>query len=523
MISLRPYQQDAVNCIWNELLVSDTALCVMSTGAGKSRVVAALFEKAMRLKPDIRCLVLFNKVVLLKQQADGFRSLLGDDKVSIYCGTEGQWDLSAPVVVGSIQSLDPNNLNFNLIVVDETHSLNEDGGRYILFLKHQMAQNPKTKVVGLTATPYRYDGYIYGKTKFFKRPCFERGLAYFIDRGHLVPPIAKQPDHQIDLSKLRTLKGEYRQDDIDAQTMNITMAKDQTIDALNRSIGRNKIVWACSSINHAELICKLLIENGEKAVVLHSKMTWEEREDAEEAFMRGDARHLTFVTIVAEGFDFPPVDCIVLMRPTRSPGLMVQICGRGLRPFQNKENCLVLDYANVISTLGPLENPVISKKRKGAKGEAPRQKTCPQCRTYVAPRTTSCPQCGFNWPKEEATKLNLTADEDAALLSKQLRTIEVQDVKMSLHTSKAGNKCIKIDYIPRGFFVDPVTEYFTVGAEFGMRKFILRAIDLHIDLSDTPEIQAAQIIKKKPHSVSFVMENKYPRIKRLIFTANQGD
>lgn len=518
MLVLRDYQQECVTAIWNDLVHRPTALAALSTGSGKGHIIAALLAKSIASKPDIKCLVLFNRVTLLSQLADRFKNLLGEDKIGLYCGTEQEWDNTKLITVGSIQSMVPDDLNYNLIIVDEVHNLSDESGRYIRFIKHQMEQNPKTKVVGFTATPFRSDGYIYGKNKFFTHCSYERGLRFFINNKFLVPPVAKQPDHQIDLSKLRILKGEYRQDDIDAQTMNVAMAKDQVIDALNRAQGRKKVIWFCSSINHAVLIKNLLNGMDEKAVTLHSKMEWAERDIAQNEFEKMDARHLTFVTVVSEGYDFAPIDCVVLMRPTRSAGLLVQVCGRALRPYPGKEDALFLDYGGAIGQLGPLEDPVIGKPSKGiGKGEEPRQKTCPECRTYVAPRVMSCPQCGFNWPKLEATKLSLVADENASLLKKYIKSIEVSRVKMSLHISKAGNKCIKIEYFPKGLFFETLSEYFAVDADFAMRKFILRAIDLGFDIKGTPEEQVAQPITRIPKTVEYVQENKYPKIQRLKF------
>jgi DNA repair protein RadD len=515
-VNLRDYQQECVTAVWNEIMHNQTALVVMSTGSGKSVCIYELIRKSLAAADHVKCLVLFDTVLLLSQQAEALKKAIGTEQVSIYCGSHGEYDLSGRVVVGTIQSLKPDALNFNLILVDEAHVLDEKSGRYIEFLKNQMDQNPKTKIVGFTATPYRADGYIYGKNKFFSHPTFERGLKFFINKGILVPPVAKQPDHQMDLSKMRVVRGEYKQEDIDAQAMNKGMAKDQVIDALNRAQDRKKILWFCSSINHAELINDILDELGEYSVTLHSKLETDERSDATNSFMNGEARHLTFITVVSKGWDYPPVDCIVMMRPTRSPSLMVQVAGRGLRRYESKSDCLILDYANVISTMGPLEDPAIEKKGKGT-GEAPRQKTCPECRAYIAPRATECPHCGFTWPKAEATKLMLVADENAPLLEKEFKTLEISKVQMKLHVSKAGNKCIRIDYLPKNFFQDPVAEYFTVDSDFGMKKFILRSIDLGIDLKSSAEEQVVQPITKIPTLINYVVENRYPKIKGLKF------
>lgn len=519
---LRDYQKQCVDAIWNELGLKPTALACLSTGSGKSVIINELLRRAIEAKSDIKCLVLFNRVTLLAQLAERFEKDLGANRVGVYCGTEGRWENHKSVTVGSIQSLKATDLSYDLIIVDECHNLNEQAGRYIRFIKHQMDANSKTKVVGVTATPYRYDGFIYGPGKLFPHPVYERGLKYFIDKGHLVCPIAKQPDHQIDLSKLRVLKGEYRQDDIDSQTLNKKMAQDQVIDALNRAVGRKKIVWACASISHAELIKEILLQLNELAVTLHSKMEWDDRDVSQNNFQIGQTRHLTFVTVISEGYDQPSIDCIVLMRPTKSPALMVQVAGRGLRPYPGKEDCLILDYANVISTLGPLENPVVQKKGKG-KGEQPvNLKSCPECRTYVAPRCMLCPECGYNWPKEDASKLNLTADEDAQFFTKQIKTMEIIDVKISNYTSKNGNETWKITYIPKGFFKDAINEYFAFRTQWGMRKFLLRALDLGLAVTKETSEQTRQPIMKKPVAVDYFLDGKYPRIKRLIHFKNDG-
>jgi DNA repair protein RadD len=522
-MNLWPHQREALTAIWNDIQDSQTALCVSATGSGKSRIIAALLEKSIAAKPDIKCLVLFNRVTLLKQQADGLKELLPDSSVSIYCGTAGEWDLSGQVVVGSIQSLDPDHLNFNLIIVDETHALNEEKGRYIEFLKHQMNENPRTRVVGFTASPYNYSGYIYGKNKFYKRACYDKGIKYFVDKGFLVTPIAKRPEHQIDVSKLRVLKGEYRQDDVDAQTMNLAMAKDQVIDALNRSEGRQKIVWACASINHAELIKSILLNENEDAVTLHSKMEWSERNLSEDKFRNGSARHLTFVTVISEGYDQRNIDCVVLMRPTKSPTLFVQTVGRGLRISEGKTTCLVLDYANVVSTLGPLEAPVIQKKGKGSGNIEPSQKSCPECRTYVAPRTMLCPDCGYNWPKADALKLNLTADENVSFFKKSIKTMQVNNVRLSHHISRNGNESYKLSYMPPGIFLDAINEYFPYKTVWGMRKFMIRAYELGIQIKEDPYEQVKERASKIPVAIEYFLSGKYPEVQRLVYDEIDGN
>jgi DNA repair protein RadD len=519
---LRPYQSECVSAVWNDLIINRTALVVLSTGSGKSVIINELIRKSLEAKPDIKILVAFNRVTLLSQLGQRFENYFGQDKVGFYCGTEQRWENHKSITVGSIQSLKLDDLNYNLIIFDEVHNVNEEEGRYADFIKHQIQQNEKTKIVGFTATAYRADGFIYGKGKLFTHITYERGLKFFIKNKFLVPPVCKQPDHQIDLKQLRVLRGEYRQDDIDAQTMNLKMAQDQVRDALNRSQGRKKIVWACASINHAELIRDLLREENETALTLHSKMDWDARNFAEDEFKNGQTRHLTFVTVISEGYDQTDIDCVVFMRPTKSPALMVQIVGRGLRLHEGKDDCLVLDYGNVISTLGPLEAPVIQKKGKGTSNLTPSQKSCPECRTYVAPRTMLCPDCGYNWPKADALKLNLTADENVSFFAKTIKTMKVNNVRLSHHISRSSTKSFKLSYMPPGIFLDAVNEFFCYESIWGMRNFLIRAYELGITIKEDPLEQVKERPTKIPVAIEYFLNGKYPKIQRLVYDSENG-
>jgi hypothetical protein len=56
---------------------------------------------------------------------------------------------------------------------------------------------------------------------------------------------------------------------------------------------------------------------------------------------------------MTEGWDCPPVSCVLMARPTKLEGLYQQIVGRGLRPSPQtgKVDCLVLDVVGVSRVL----------------------------------------------------------------------------------------------------------------------------------------------------------------------------
>jgi len=160
------------------------------------------------------------------------------------------------------------------------------------------------------------------------------------------------------------------------------------------------------------------------------------RDHAIATFKAGGARMIVSEGILTTGFNSPFVDCIIMLRPTASPGLHVQILGRGTRPYyatgdhfdletiagrldaiasSEKQNCLVLDFAGNTERLGPINDPRIPKLKikSGMPGEVP-VKICPVCGTYVHAAQRICD--GINWDDTKCghefefdTKLEQTA------------------------------------------------------------------------------------------------------------------
>jgi len=60
-------------------------------------------------------------------------------------------------------------------------------------------------------------------------------------------------------------------------------------------------------------------------------------------FKAGEVDILCNVQLFTEGFDCPEVDCVVLLRETKSRALWSQMIGRGLRTYPGKTDCLILD------------------------------------------------------------------------------------------------------------------------------------------------------------------------------------
>src|SRR5262249_561648 len=95
------------------------------------------------------------------------------------------------------------------------------------------------------------------------------------------------------------------------------------------------------------------------------------------------------------------VRTIVLARPTKSEMRYVQAIGRGLRPADGKDHCLILDHSDTTLRLGFVSDIAHEELDDGKiRARKPRDniklpKECPQC-AYLRPAgTNKCPNCGF--------------------------------------------------------------------------------------------------------------------------------
>lgn len=515
-MNLRDYQINAVDAVWERLHSHNTALCIASTGAGKSEIFIEIIKRAIEIKPSLKFVILVQKISLARQTAKRLKKVV--NSVTVYSSSIGR-NLDGSVIVATIQSIYNQKIDgLSCIIVDEVHNADFKSGRYADFL----ALNP-SKMIGFTATPFNSRGKIYGEGKKFEQIDFKIGLAELITKGHLVKPTMKRVEHQLDISKLRIRVGEFRQEDVEKLVSDKNKIREQIEDALTRMEGRKQVVWACASIQHCEDVNEMLKEFKEKSVCLHSKMSKEQRELAHFDFEQEHARHLVFVSIVSEGYDHPPIDCVVLMRPMRSPVLYVQTVGRGLRPSEGKENCLVLDYGKVIETIGPLDDPTIREAgTRIPKTESLKMKFCKKCLEYLPMTAAFCPVCNYQFiskPKDVTKNTSYKPNENASLLSDPKRIIEenIKNVILKKYTSKNGNACLMIEYIPDYFLSKNIREFFVWDNPYSYRRAQKRLIELDVELAQPLDAQVTQVPRKIPKTIWYTFDGKYPQIQRLNF------
>lgn len=202
-----------------------------------------------------------------------------------------------------------------------------------------------------------------------------------------------------------------------------------------------------SGVEHAEHITDMLNDMGVPAVAIHSKMGNAQRDQAILDFKAGKYRAAVNNNVLTTGFDFPAIDCIVVLRPTASTVLWVQMLGRGTRPSPatGKENCLVLDFAGNTRRLGPINDPVIPRKKGQKGGEAP-VKICGSCATYNHASARHCAFCGAEFTFQVKIKQTAASDELLRGDAPVTEVFRVDHITYSKHEKAGRPPMMKVTY-----------------------------------------------------------------------------
>jgi DNA repair protein RadD len=149
-----------------------------------------------------------------------------------------------------------------------------------------------------------------------------------------------------------------------------------------------------------------------------------------------------------------------MMRPTLSPGLYVQMAGRGMRPAEGKDDCLVLDFAGVIETHGAIPHVRPPNKAKKGNGEAP-VKVCEACNELVNPSARVCPACGNEFPAPEEKTLVLRDVDIMGGPASDVHELEVDAWEWRRHVGRSsGKESLRVRYYSG--LTDSVDEYLTI-------------------------------------------------------------
>lgn len=374
-MELRDYQTQALNKIlWaKNSNLEGNDLVVLPTGAGKSIVIAhlanALTEPILILQPGKE---------ILEQNYSKLLHYVDASEIGIYSASMQEKTIKhfTFATIGSIYKNAELFKHFKLVIVDECHLINPKNlsGMFTTFLNQ--IGNPK--VIGLTATPYRMDlGYrrtsdgqliAFTTTKlinrmkgfFWARILFNLNVQELISRGYLCP--LEYLDQSIfDHSEipLNVSRSEF---DMDKYETMLLTRQEKIQAAIKMGMENYKSVLVfCSSVRQATNLHELTPGSS----LVSAKTPAKQRDKVIADFKNGSNKIVFNVGVLTTGFDHPSLDCIILLRPTRSIGLYYQMLGRGVRIAEGKTKCTVIDLTSTVKNLGRIESIRLDKQPGG--------------------------------------------------------------------------------------------------------------------------------------------------------------
>lgn len=472
VLTPRWYQEEAVQSIFDYYAAGNTGnpLICLPTGTGKSIVIGELAKRIMWQYPTERLIMSTHVKELIRQNADKLMSIWPGAPLGIHSAGLRKADYQQPIIFGGVASMYRKTPLFGwrgAVFIDEAHLVSpSDGTMYNEFLDGLRETNPWLKVIGLTATWYRQGqglltdpGGIF--TDIAYNLCTIEGFARLIAEGYLCPlfPRPTTTKLPIDGVGFDSKTGDYNGVQLERAVDKEEITNAALTEALQWGYDRRKWIVFASGVNHAEHIAAWLNSHGVSAVTVHSKKSSAENDAAYEAHKEGRVRCLVGMNKFTTGYDDAEIDFIIMLRPTKSTSLWVQMLGRGTRPFPGKYYCLVLDFARNSEELGPINDPVLPRKKGSMGGDAP-VKICENCGTYNYAAARWCIACGreFHFQtkiKEESSDAPLMRGTDEP----DLRTFDVSHVLYYKHQSRSRPfASLKVTYFLHGL-TKPINEF----------------------------------------------------------------
>lgn len=336
----------------------------------------------------------------------------------------------------------------NGALVHNCHLIGEtEAGKYRQFIAALMKYNPAMRVVGWTGTDFRGNGIFLTQQDepIFHGVASRVTMRELLDRGFLAPLVSGGATRKIDSSGVSLSGGDFVVHEIAARADQQAIIEAAIDEALTLAADRQRWLVYCVTIEHAEHVRDEFARRGVACALVHGKTPKVERDQAIEGLKSGRLRVLVNVAVLTTGVDIPTVDCIMLLRPMRSPVLYVQIMGRGMRTAPGKTDCMVLDYTDTVAVLGPVDQ--IKGRGKKPKAEDARApiKYCQLCGSINPASATMCSSCGIEFAKPDLVSHRSQAS-GAEVMSKPADWAQVADIRYAAHHKAGSPPTLRVDY-----------------------------------------------------------------------------
>lgn len=314
---LRPYQKEAVEGVMAQWEAGNrSTLLVMCTGAGKTIVFAEVIRRWQKTHPGGRVLVMAHRKVLVEQASEKLQGI-------------GNVEVTTVQAASRRTEKTPED-QYGLVVIDEAH--HSLARSYRKVIDHYADAN----VLGVTATPERADGSDMGEV--FDSVAYTYDIADAIDDGYLSQVRIVSAPLAVDLGGVHTRQGDYDSRELADAVEPLLRSAAQWIK--ENAADRHTVVFL-PLVETAKKMAQVCAEVGLSAEEVDGESA--DKDAALKRFEDGETQVICNAALLTEGWDAPICDCVMVLRPTQSRALYVQMVGRGTRLHEGKTDLLVPD------------------------------------------------------------------------------------------------------------------------------------------------------------------------------------
>ncbi len=357
------YQSDVFHEALNLLKKPNQGFIIqIPTGGGKTKMAMELVVNQFNTKNNQKILWVADRKELCQQATNGFEKIWrhkGVKKVVLNrCWEKFNFmpDLKGNILIvatiDKILNLKKRNIaiNSDIIIFDEAHHASAKKYKSALIF----ARKNGTNTFGLTATPGRsYDNEeeneelssMFDDTLLRIKDTYAvsgkklGSIAYLQSKGILSKPIRKP---EIMIPKLKTI---FTSKDLKRIEKNTDYSL-KDLERIGRDNIRNlkiieelikiaktgkQILFFGTSVTQSKLMYATMKHLGFSGVHIDGKTNPEFRSDNIQKFVDSKIQILFNYQVLATGFDAPSVEVVFIARPTKSPVLLLQMIGRGMR------------------------------------------------------------------------------------------------------------------------------------------------------------------------------------------------
>lgn len=396
-MDLRPYQKELIDKLARELLKHNRVIMCAPTGSGKTVVFASII--ARHLERD-----LFNRVLVLTHRTELFAQTIraiarhGTQVEEIRQGKKiTDAHSSARCIVAMVETLKRRKEipgEFTLVIADEAHRA--DFAPIINTLPET------THIIGATATP------ISASKKTPLKDLYDSiitapSIPELIEMGYLSKPQGFRIEVKSLNEILRTKMGEYT-DLSQVQALGNKAVYTNMIEEFDRIAHNKRTLVFCVNAQHTRQTATVFSMNGYKTEYVLSDTTG--RDGIFERFRKGETQILVNCDIATTGTDIPEIECVLVMRATKSLPLWMQMVGRGARVIPDKKDSFTyIDFGGNYQRHGAWETDFdwvqkFKRPQEHREGLAP-TKSCPECDAIIPANVDVCSYCGHVFLKDE--------------------------------------------------------------------------------------------------------------------------